>query len=56
MIDCQIYEAQKELGYKVNMQEIQNIECPQCPYGPNGNESNLVNIKQLIPSHGNYIF
>ena len=55
-VDCQIYEAQKELGYKPNLQEIQNVECPQCPYGPNGAKPNRVNIRPVIPSHGNYIY
>jgi hypothetical protein len=29
---CSKYEAQKELGYQPNLQEIQEKECPQCPY------------------------
>ena len=54
-IVCPFYEAQKELGYEPNLQEIQDKECPQCPNGPNSFNKNRVNIHQVIPSQGNYI-
>jgi hypothetical protein len=54
-IVCPIYEAQKELGYTPNLQEIQDKECPQCPYGPNTLKKNRVNIKPFMPSLGRYL-
>ena len=37
-IDCPSYEAQKELGYEPNLNEIQEKACPQCPNGPNSSK------------------
>lgn len=54
-IVCPIFEAQKELGYTPNLQEIQERECPQCPHGINNLKTNQIDIKEVIPSHGNYI-
>ena len=55
LIVCPMCEAQKELGYTPNLQEIRDKECPQCPYGPNSIKRNQVNTEPVIPSHGNYI-
>jgi len=54
-IVCPIFEAQKELGYTPNVQEIRDKECPQCPHGIYGSTTNQTDLRQVIPSHGNYI-
>jgi len=54
-IVCPFFEAQKELGYTPNIQEIQEKECPQCPHRINSVKTNQVDIKPVIPSQGNYI-
>ena len=55
-IDCPSYLAQKELGYEPNLKEIQEKTCPQCPKGPTVLKKNRENIRQNVPSLGNYIF
>jgi hypothetical protein len=55
-IVCPIYAAQKELGYEPNQKEIREKACPQCPNGPNNFKKNEDSIRQIVPSHGNYIF
>ena len=55
-IDCPSYEAQKELGYEPNLKEIQEKACPQCPIKLNNFKKNRENIRQNVPSLGNYIF
>jgi hypothetical protein len=55
-VDCPSFEAQKELGYKPNLKEIQLQACPQCPNGPSSLNGNNVHLRQKVPSRGNYIF
>ena len=55
-IDCPSYAAQKELGYKPNLQEIKDRACPQCPSGPNRFKENRGAIRKNVSSLGNYIF
>ena len=55
-VDCPIYEAQKELGWIPNLQEIQDKECPQCPNGPNSFKRNRGHMRPIVPSLGSYIF
>ena len=50
-IDCPSYVAQKELGYKPNLQEIKDRACPQCPNGPNSLKTNRGYIQQNTLSH-----
>ena len=50
-----MFEAQKELGYTPNLQEIRDKECPQCPHGIDSWKTNQTDLRQVIPSHGNYI-
>jgi len=54
-IECPSFEAQNNLGYKPNLQEIRDKSCPQCPNGPYGLKRNRGPIQQNMPSLGNYI-
>ena len=55
-IDCPSFEAQKDLEYAPNLNEIRDKACPQCPNGPYALKRNRGPIHQNIKSLGNYIF